>query len=98
MATKPCPRGFAVSLVKPGRGPKPSHPKYSPGTGQNPTIALFARIDKLREIGPAIEPGSLRGDEPRPASLCGRLEASQPETWWSGRSYRLGRGCNQTGW
>jgi hypothetical protein len=29
----------------------------------------------------AIEPGSLRGDEPRPASLCGRLETSQPETW-----------------
>jgi hypothetical protein len=29
---------------------------------------------------PAIEPGSIRGDEPRPASLCGRLETSQPET------------------
>src|SRR5215469_13932113 len=39
----------------------------------------------------ATEPGSLRGDEPRPASLCSRLESSQPETWWSGRSYRLGR-------
>ena len=73
-------------------------PQIQPGTGQNPTIALFARIDKLHEIGPAIEPGSLRGDEPRPASLCSRLESSQPETWWPGRSYRLGRGCNQAGW
>ena len=33
----------------------------------------------------ATEPGSLRGDEPRPASLCGRLEASQPERWFGRR-------------
>jgi hypothetical protein len=33
----------------------------------------------------AIEPGSLRVDQPRPASLCGRLEAGQPETRWSGQ-------------
>jgi len=33
----------------------------------------------------ATDPGSLRGDQPRPASLCGGLEASQPDTWWSGR-------------
>jgi hypothetical protein len=67
-----------------------------------------AAIDKLRESGQIEQRPtscsfqvrlmkrpyslSLRGREPRPASLCGRFEARQPETWWSGRR-RLSRFC-----
>ena len=36
-------------------------------------------------VSAAIEAGSLSGDEPRPAGLRGRLEASQAEAWRSGR-------------
>ena len=51
---------------------------------QRPAFSFQVRLIQ------AAEPGSLRGDEPRPASLRGRLEVSQPETWWSGRR-RLSR-------
>jgi hypothetical protein len=52
------------------------------GEEQRDAYALGSDGQRLARVSAGTSSASVfLGDEPRPVSLCGRLEASQPDTW-----------------
>ena len=78
-----CRAGIVSSLNRPWTSP--AHVDLPKRSGFTRFLKVSAAPTQLKSSTFRI---SLRGDEPRPASLCGCLETSQPETWSARRRDR----------